>query len=39
MSIERNLSVSSFRKGLAQFSDVDVGEIIIENFLRAGLPE
>lgn len=39
MSIERNFSVRNWRRGGAQFKDAKVGEKIIENLLKAGLPE
>ena len=39
MSIERNFSVRNWRRGGAQFKDARVGEKIIENLLKAGLPE
>ncbi len=39
MSIERNFSVKNWRRGGAQFKDAKIGEKIIENLLKAGLPE
>jgi len=39
MSIERNFSVRTWRRGGAQFKDAKIGETIIENLLKAGLPE
>jgi adenylate cyclase len=39
MSIERNFSAKNLQKGVAQFKDAKIGEKMIENVLRAGLPE